>query len=918
MAAHKCKKMMETLEQQQTKSTPNNEPHAGETETTPAASEEDDTTEEHNIVCDLEKKEKSNSPLREVDVKDVAEQHHRHSPQENGRDTEESEVPADPQEAKQDASQMANSLNEAFELPAKSTVKEECTVGKKSAEGDDFKEKPSTSLDVAKSLIDIKVEQASPILAINVDDIAESGLSDKPRSPLVENQQNGDIEMDSPEMEMNAETSSPNELSLTDQIKVEDKSPLFSVTPDEEVFSPPVIKMLIENSPCDQNVEEISLPGRSLSQEEENFTPTMKVNEKTSNSPVSMQEEEILSSSSIALRISESIKKEGRDSEEYAEREGLSEKEDIQEEASSPVYKPDEVGSATIDSEVTPPAKGSLPVYKINDFSPASIPDDEESSQDFNAEIKIEEASPKVPKMERKFPMEIIKIESDSEDEDVEIESENVVDEIEGSGTPAGDIQMEPEVQQSHNSIKERQTMDTLLTPPLKVKINGTHIANDELHVDEEEQEQEDDHAQNALQQSVIASDDQEQQQQELQPEQHQQLTRRSTTSSSVSSTSQHLVIDQPETEQQNKHQQPQLEELVQDQEMLVALKRRRSCSNSDSDRDDKDNGNSNTKPTTKHRCLEEEQQQQQQQPQASSLLLQRLQAPAMNCNELAQQLNCFKCNLNNFENLQQLNAHYALCKQQPEEATAPAETSAAAASTAIAAETLFAGAATNLPGSVALPNPTSTPAPTVKKERFFRCARCSTVHQCWNFFLHMREVHQRYICLYCSHVFASVEKLSLHLENKHDMDQRHFASIEAWRTLQTQEDRARYLVCCNCQASFERGSHFDDHDCAELMQPCALCGQKGGHANGCRNGSSTNNASSSNRKKAAARRKRKTAKSKQLATQLDEPQKPNKQQQEQLPNWVEPEAQASQMPPLPAALPDQNSKFILLMSSLL
>ncbi|KAI8039556.1 hypothetical protein M5D96_006970 [Drosophila gunungcola] len=180
-----------------------------------------------------------------------------------------------------------------------------------------------------------------------------------------------------------------------------------------------------------------------------------------------------------------------------------------------------------------------------------------------------------------------------------------------------------------------------------------------------------------------------------------------------------------------------------------------------------------------------------------SSLLLQRLQGnpnvgPPVVPVE-SQVLSCAKCNLQfKFESFQLLNEHQAQCS----------------------------GSSSQMPQ---------------KKERFFRCAQCSSVHQCWHFFLHMREVHQRYICLYCNHVYPSVEKLSLHLENKHDIDQCHFAK-DAWALQQSTEDRARHLVCCTCQATFVQGSEFEDHDCSQLMQPCALCGQKGGHAIGCKN----------------------------------------------------------------------------------
>ncbi|KAH8384766.1 hypothetical protein KR093_007894 [Drosophila rubida] len=346
----------------------------------------------------------------------------------------------------------------------------------------------------------------------------------------------------------------------------------------------------------------------------------------------------------------------------------------------------------------------------------------------------------------------------------------------------------------------------------------------------------------------------------EMEMETEQNNYRTSSRSSSVSSTSQQLVIDHPESEQNTKHQQwleqmqPQKQaeneqqqaeendeaegQPEQNQQSLLATKRRRSGSIDES--------------CVKQRCIDGE----------SSLLMQRLQAPAQNIQESGKLLSCYKCNANCFDNLQQLNAHYALCGQSTE-AAGGLET----------------------------------------KERFFRCARCSSVHQSWNFFLHMREVHHRYICLYCSHVFASVEKLSLHLENKHDLDQRHFNTVDAWQELQTQEDRVRYLVCCNCQASFELGSQFDNHDCAELMQPCALCGQKAGHINGCRNGRSAGP-----RRKTTVRRKRKSVRPKQPTEHLEA--QVNARLFEQPTNWME-TGTMPQESPQPAVLENNSMCFI-------
>ncbi|KAH8402187.1 hypothetical protein KR009_010413 [Drosophila setifemur] len=252
--------------------------------------------------------------------------------------------------------------------------------------------------------------------------------------------------------------------------------------------------------------------------------------------------------------------------------------------------------------------------------------------------------------------------------------------------------------------------------------------------------------------------------------------------SSTVSSASQQLVIDHPESEHNARVQ-----------TVKLTLKRRRSKSSSGSQ--------------------PEKQMRMEPSGSSSSMLMQLLQAPAEAPADSGQPVSCPKCCQQfQFESFQQMNDHQAQCPG-PDPGPGPG------------------------PGPGELKSVSSTGSSTLqfKKERFFRCAQCSSVHQCWNFFLHMREVHQRYICLYCSHVYPSVEKLSLHLENKHDIDQSHFGK-DTWALHQRQEDRSRHLVCCTCQSTFVQGSEFEDHDCSQLMQPCALCGQRGCHALGCRN----------------------------------------------------------------------------------
>ncbi|KAH8258322.1 hypothetical protein KR038_009532 [Drosophila bunnanda] len=246
--------------------------------------------------------------------------------------------------------------------------------------------------------------------------------------------------------------------------------------------------------------------------------------------------------------------------------------------------------------------------------------------------------------------------------------------------------------------------------------------------------------------------------------------------SSTISSASQpQLVIDHPETDQNARV--PTLR---------LSMKRRRSKSSSVSQQDQA-----------------EQQQAKDESDGSSSLLLQRLQGNP-NVGPLvtpadSQFLNCAKCNLQfEFKNFQQLNEHQAQCQ--------------------VPASSL-----------------STFPAFPKNKERFFRCRQCRNVFQCWNFFKHMREAHQLSFCMYCSHVFHSAEKLSLHLENKHDIDQHHFEK-QAWMLQRKQRDRASHFICCTCQSTFLEGTEFETHDCLQFIQPCTLCGQKGGHAVGCRN----------------------------------------------------------------------------------
>lgn len=128
-------------------------------------------------------------------------------------------------------------------------------------------------------------------------------------------------------------------------------------------------------------------------------------------------------------------------------------------------------------------------------------------------------------------------------------------------------------------------------------------------------------------------------------------------------------------------------------------------------------------------------------------------------------------------------------------------------------------------------------------KKRFYKCSSCNTFHENWNLFLHIREKHNRYMCLYCVRFFPTAEKLALHLEIKHDLEQNHYNSEDAFRKtipqveglLGTYVIEKRYLLCCTCQHIFGDEEQFSQHDCAEYITACPLCGQRGRHSNQCK-----------------------------------------------------------------------------------
>ena len=112
---------------------------------------------------------------------------------------------------------------------------------------------------------------------------------------------------------------------------------------------------------------------------------------------------------------------------------------------------------------------------------------------------------------------------------------------------------------------------------------------------------------------------------------------------------------------------------------------------------------------------------------------------------------------------------------------------------------------------------------------KVYLCAACETYFENWNLFLHMREVHKRYICLFCLGMFGQAERLSHHLSKKHNISEMTFHSIEEFNDV---FKGSSCIVCCSCDKMFSENDNFSHHVCSSLQNKestseiCSLCRQ--------------------------------------------------------------------------------------------
>lgn len=149
-------------------------------------------------------------------------------------------------------------------------------------------------------------------------------------------------------------------------------------------------------------------------------------------------------------------------------------------------------------------------------------------------------------------------------------------------------------------------------------------------------------------------------------------------------------------------------------------------------------------------------------------------------------QFKCSKCGLSGFPSLISLNEHLIQCKSRSPVTTQP----------------VLTNTHTNVP---------STNIRVTRK--VYLCSACGTYYENWNLFLHMREVHKRFICLYCLGMFSHSEKLSLHLTSKHNCTPSNIDSLEDFYNIY--KDPC-FLMCCDCQKVFTERDNFFSHVCPE------------------------------------------------------------------------------------------------------
>lgn len=148
-----------------------------------------------------------------------------------------------------------------------------------------------------------------------------------------------------------------------------------------------------------------------------------------------------------------------------------------------------------------------------------------------------------------------------------------------------------------------------------------------------------------------------------------------------------------------------------------------------------------------------------------------------------------------------------------------------------------------------------------VSTRRVFQCSSCNTYYEDWNLFLHMRNVHSRFICLLCLGLFPNANRLARHLLNRHGQTDNHFqstADMMAWN-----QHRPCHLMCVSCESVEEcvHGQPVRPHTCGQNNTSGAAVGE-GGSTVAVLAAAAGKKSSSSSRSSAAKAKRRKNVSS--------------------------------------------------------
>lgn len=123
-------------------------------------------------------------------------------------------------------------------------------------------------------------------------------------------------------------------------------------------------------------------------------------------------------------------------------------------------------------------------------------------------------------------------------------------------------------------------------------------------------------------------------------------------------------------------------------------------------------------------------------------------------------------------------------------------------------------------------------------QRKVYLCSACGTYFENWNLYLHMKDIHQRHLCLFCLGLFDHAERLSHHLMKNHSIPDTSFTSVEEFYQI---FKGSCYLICCSCEKVFTEKDNFYNHFCTspQKMQitknVCSICRQvDGNHMSTC------------------------------------------------------------------------------------